>query len=240
LIAEGQSASAMASTIGYDLYSVQDESSEATQFNAPSIPPFQFATVGIDCYSFGQKESNNSMRLLTTLTLLIALMGCDGSQRGKFVVGSTGSVYLDPSLAHLNFFRGTRNPIDDSAESLLLAIIIVAPGFESSGNKNQYSSENYITSSKTEYEGPNGKLETSFKWNRETDLVTINKKEFKRADGNVFVMKLVNPKDKELQCVQVPGNIDGNSATQILDSVRQNLSVDQETLEVIKELREPE
>src|SRR5690606_15322062 len=116
-------------------------------------------------------------------------------------------------------FRGTRNPIDDSAESLLLAIIVVAPGFDSSGNKNQYSSGTYVTSSKTTYEGLTGKLETSFKWNRETDLVTVNKKEFKRAEGNVFVMKLGNPKDKEFQCIQVPGNIDGNSATQILDSV---------------------
>ena len=179
------------------------------------------------------------MRILTTITLLIAFMGCDGSQKGKFAVASTGSVYLEPSLAHLNFFRGTRNPIADSAESLLLAVIVVAPGFGSTGSKNQYSSGTYVTSSKTTYEAPTGKLDVSFKWNRESDLVTINKKEFKRGDGNVFVMKIANPKDKELQCIQVPGNIDGDSATRILDSVRKNLSEDQESLQIVKELREP-
>lgn len=179
------------------------------------------------------------MRILTTIILLLAFMGCDGSQKGKFAVGSTGSVYLEPSFAHLNFFRGTRNPIDGSPESLLLAVIVVAPGFESTGNKDQYSSATYVTSSKTTYEGPAGKLETGFKWNRETDMVTINKKEFKRENGNVFVIKFVTPKDKEPQCVQVPGNIDGNSATQILDAARKNLSEDKDALQIVEDLREP-
>ena len=179
------------------------------------------------------------MRILTTIALLLALMGCDGSQRGKFAVGSTSSVYLEPSFAELTFFRGTRNPIDGSAESLLLAVVVVAPGFESTGNKDQHSSATYVTSSKITYEGPTGKMEAGYKWNRETDLVTINKKEFKRGEGNVFVMKLANPKDMETQCIQVPGNIDGNSASEILEAVRKNLSNDQEALRMVEDLHEP-
>ena len=179
------------------------------------------------------------MRMLTTIALLLAFIGCDGSQRGKFVVGSSGSVRLEPSFAQLTCIRGTSNPSDGSAESLLLAVVVVAPGFESTGSKDQYSSATYVTSSKSTYEGPTGKLETSYKWNRETDLVTINKKEFKRGDGNVFLMKFASPQNKESQCVQVPGTIDCQTASEILEEVRKNSSKDQVALQIVEGLRDP-
>ena len=175
---------------------------------------------------------------LTLFILILSATGCDNTQRGLYVVSSHGSIVLSPECSQVVVVSGSRNTQKDMGhDQLLLAVIAYSPGFQATSSADQSGSGTFVTSVRRENLAVDGSFNYNVAWNRVDETVVFGSRQFLRTDGNVFF--LLDDGSPEHLVVQIPGIIEDQSATSILEHARGSL-VSSDTTSAISDLTVPE
>ncbi len=172
--------------------------------------------------------------------MFVFLLGCEGAQQGRYVVSGSSGEQLQPGFAHIEKYYGTPNPIPaNPQDKLLLAFITVQPNFEP--NKIDSSKENgpYVSVGRTAFHSAgNSTLTYGMIWNRTDDRLAIGSKEFRRLDGNLFVV--IGPNAPEPKYVQIPGIIDTLDTQAIIKIAVENCPTESEVSDLLRPLLQGE
>ncbi len=154
--------------------------------------------------------------------ILLGVAGCD-AQRGKFVTTSGNSNEFSFPVGSIDIISGyEKKPTKDGGdlnEQNLLYVVILTPATNAHSSTSQNDYGKYVTTLTHSWNTEKGSFAVSIPWNRETDVVTIGKKEFVREQGNVFVVRL---------------DTDGKISTRQLSSLRAHVHF-QKVLEYVQQ-----
>ncbi len=129
---------------------------------------------------------------------LCLLASCDpGVQRGNYVVGGSGGFALAESRGWVCAFSGTPAKDLSAPNRVLLAVVFIGNDFRDGMHSNDRDC------SSVHIESPAGDFDVI--WNRISELVDIRDSEFRRTDGNVFLVRMEKGK---LSVHQMDSSID--------------------------------
>ena len=121
-------------------------------------------------------------QLYLLLTSIALVAGCgSGMQRGQYVVGASHGERL-ANGGWISKFRGTPSNDVTAPDQLLAAFIFVGPGFDTGAE----SHLTYLSSLHVKTPPDNFTIE----WDRSSEIVKIDRAEYDRADGNIFVVRM--------------------------------------------------
>ncbi|MCU0713747.1 MAG: hypothetical protein MUC43_16935 [Pirellula sp.] len=171
---------------------------------------------------------------LIAFGILMALLGCESSQQGQFVVTGSSGERLTPGFVHIDKYYGTPNPIPSNAkDQLLLAFITVQPNFEPNATDSSKENGPYVSVGRTAFQSAgNSTLTYGMIWNRTDDKLAIGSKEFDRRDGNVFVV--IGPNAPEPKYIQIPTIVETLETNAIIETVIQNCPLDCEACDLLR------
>jgi hypothetical protein len=130
--------------------------------------------------------------LLIVSLVLIGCFGC-GMQQGRYTV--TGNTYraFAERVGGIDIVDGVANtPLDttDAGSPDLLYITIAGPRLHLHGTSINRTDGRIISVFDFSWNSELGSLGSSMQWNRETDIVSIGKREFDRQKGNSFLITI--------------------------------------------------
>jgi hypothetical protein len=158
--------------------------------------------------------------------VVLTIMGCN-AQRGRFSV--TSQTYHDFSSNNggIDVVQGFGSkPINttDTGDENLLYLVIIGPNVQVHGSGSSADNEEYLTTLDYSWTTEKGELAVSTRWNRQTDIVSIGKKEFDREKSNLFIVRCETGRD--MACQQL-ANLGPHVAFQgVLESIRKQLPND--------------
>ena len=157
------------------------------------------------------------MRVILVLAAACSCLGCDsGLQRGKFTVSGSQGTALADGGGWVTTFTGSPQNNYALLPRTLLVVIYLGSEFESGLT----SHETYLS---TEHvESPLGVFQ--IEWNRESERVKIHGAEYRRTDGNVFLIRI---QDGKIVSQQV-GSTDAADIDDILAFLKTSLPNDGE------------
>ena len=134
-----------------------------------------------------------AMHRLLPIVLLLMTAGCDsGIQKGRFAVERERSLSLASHTGCLCIISGHSLSQDDQIGGPLqdlIYLVIVCPGVYSQGSDSSSQHKDYHSTFTYTWKDKLGQVPVSICWNRRTDTITIGGQEFKRGNGNVFVVR---------------------------------------------------
>jgi len=159
--------------------------------------------------------------------LLLGVVGCD-VQRGRFsTMGNSYCTFLSNigGIDIVDGFGAKPANTTNTDEQNLLYILIVGPSVEVHGSSSHSSNDKYFTTLDYSWNTEKSPFAVSIRWNRQTDVVAMGKREFIRAKGNVFVVRL--DAGGEIASQQLANLGSHESFSEVLKHIQQQLPNDQ-------------
>jgi len=176
-------------------------------------------------------------RLLISLAILTAT-GCDGSQSGAFVVTRRQSIPIS-SCGRIELLFGQLNPArENGPEKLLLAFVAYSPEREFD-KITESGGEGFLVSAVNVHFHSSHSPTFGYgaAWNRKSDSVAIDNKEFVRGKGNVFVIEGV--RDDAIKVVQLEGMLGLDSSDDCVRAIQAKLEEDSTLPRIIAAMSTP-
>jgi hypothetical protein len=154
----------------------------------------------------------------------LVLVGC-GDQRGRFSTTGGNSRAFSSNLGFITILDGyNNNPATeaDKVEQHLLFLIFLCPGAPS-GNNDDYGQ--YITTLTYTWRGAAGNTVVAVHWDRQTDDIAVEKQNFHREKGNLFIIRIAD--DGKTVCQQLTSLGPNADFQQVLEHARQQLPHDE-------------
>lgn len=133
---------------------------------------------------------------------LCCFSGCTEHQTGLYEVSKHVSVQAEPNYSEIDLFYGKRLDRKDAPEELLLCLFFWDGGTNAERSVRSVSSRGSGTTCRVDFHGSGNTVTYGSFWDREHDVLTLGSKEFRRSDGNLFL--IVGPNAPEPRYVQVP------------------------------------
>lgn len=138
----------------------------------------------------------------TFFIMLCCTSGCTEHQTGLYEVSKHVSVQGEPSYSEVDLFYGKRLDRKDAQEELLLCLFFWDGGANSERSVRSVSSQGSGTTCRVDFHGSGNTVTYGSFWDREHDVLTLGSREFRRSEGNVFL--IVGPNAPQPRYFQVP------------------------------------
>jgi len=127
------------------------------------------------------------------LALVLGVFGC-GVQGGRFVTTGSRSNALSSKAGCIDIVAGHEIKQTEETgianEQNLLYVLIITAGLQEYGSSSSNDYGKYVTTLNHTWNTDKGVFSISIPWNRQTDTVTIGNREFIRANGNAFLVRI--------------------------------------------------
>ena len=161
------------------------------------------------------------------LLLLCSLSACDIGGGGKFVAPSARGMDLASHNGNLTIVPG--NALSDDGRTMgpqqnLLYLLVVCPEMSASKHGTGTTFGRSVNTYSSFWETAKGKVSVPVDWNKVTDIVTIDRRKFRRETGNVFV--IVRQPSGAITTRQLPSPSEEANEPRILRYIQQQLTND--------------
>jgi hypothetical protein len=127
------------------------------------------------------------------LFLILAASGC-GGQAGRFVTTGDNSTAFSSNVGCLDVVTGYETEPAQATGTVndqnLLYVAIITPAIQQHGSASSSDYARYVTTLTHSWNVESGTFTISIPWDRQKDTVTIGNREFKRIDGNIFLVEI--------------------------------------------------
>jgi hypothetical protein len=162
------------------------------------------------------------------LVLALLLSGCN-QQRGNFIVTSRKSSDWRNAGGGCEMLFGYSDK-DRKNTVLLLAYVMIDQNADS--KKRNFNGDDgiFVSATNISYNGDGPTFHVGSGWNRNSNVVVVDDKEFDRMRGNVFVILRAEGRTNKMQ---VPGNCSAEAPSELLEYVRDNADLGSAYNEVV-------
>jgi hypothetical protein len=171
-----------------------------------------------------QRNLTVALTAIFSIFAMVLLVGC-GDQRGRFSTSGGSSRSFSSNLGFITILDGyNNNPSTeaDKVEQHLLYLVFLCPGAPS-GNSDDYGQ--YVTTLTYTWRGAAGNTVVAVHWDRQADDIALEKQNFHREKGNVFVIRIAG--DGKTVCQQLTSLGPNADFRQVLEHARQQLPHDE-------------